>query len=569
MEDKIMKKAKLLAALLCSACLVTGSTVPAMADGMKVVTLGADLTEEQKNTMLRYFQVSADEVEILTITNQDERDHLSAYVPLEQIGTRTVSCAYVKPTTSGGIKVRTANLNWVTCNMIASTLSTSGVKNCEVVAACPFEVSGTGALTGIQMAYETATGETLDETKKEIATEEMVVTGNLAEQIGQTDATTIINQAKIQVIQDNLQNEGDIYNVVVNIINQNNAELSADEIDKIVSLLTQIAEQDYDYDDMKDTLERVDENLTGSGSSDDTNADTDADTDADDEDSIIDGLDESILGDDVIAGSTEDPTLSSDSEVYEDDSEFEIYDDTDDDTIDISYEENYSETDLDDVDSENNYDETYDENYDETYDENYDDENYDEVYDETTENNDADSDIQVIDEEITEEDLDAMAAALSEQSASMYKKAKLFCSGEYEGNVADLEEVMGEEAYVSVYLEDETAKKLTKEVEMIYLTILSEGTGSYVPTEEDIYLTPELNVLETKLKEVFTIDDYSVEGEDILEAISQDEKEMLYNDTMKFFEQLYGESTSYYEEETYNADSYDETQDSYEESYEE
>jgi uncharacterized protein YpuA (DUF1002 family) len=565
MEDKTMKKAKLLAALLCSACLVTGSTVPAMADGMKVVTLGADLTEEQKNTMLRYFQVSADEVEILTITNQDERDHLSAYVPLEQIGTRTVSCAYVKPTTSGGIKVRTANLNWVTCNMIASTLSTSGVKNCEVVAACPFEVSGTGALTGIQMAYETATGETLDETKKEIATEEMVVTGNLAEQIGQTDATTIINQAKIQVIQDNLQNEGDIYNVVVNIINQNNAELSADEIDKIVSLLTQIAEQDYDYDDMKDTLERVDENLTGSGSSDDTNADTDADTDADDEDSIIDGLDESILGDDVIAGSTEDPTLSSDSEISEDDSEFEIYDDTDDDTIDISYEENYSETDLDDVDSENNYDETYDE----TYDENYDDENYDEVYDETTENTDVDSDIQVIDEEITEEDLDAMAAALSEQSASMYKKAKLFCSGEYEGNVADLEEVMGEEAYVSVYLEDETAKKLTKEVEMIYLTILSEGTGSYVPTEEDIYLTPELNVLETKLKEVFTIDDYSVEGEDILEAISQDEKEMLYNDTMKFFEQLYGESTSYYEEETYNADSYDETQDSYEESYEE
>ena len=48
--------------------------------------------------------------------------------------------------------MRTANLNWVTGNMIATTLSTSGVKNCEVVAACPFEVSGTGALTGIQMA---------------------------------------------------------------------------------------------------------------------------------------------------------------------------------------------------------------------------------------------------------------------------------------------------------------------------------------------------------------------------------------------------------------------------------
>lgn len=140
---------------------------------------GADLTDAQKNTMMKYFNVSSDQVQILTITNQDERDHLSAYVPIEQIGTRTVSCAYVKPTTSGGIKVRTANLNWVTCNMIATSLSTSGVKNCEVVAACPFEVSGTGALTGIQMAYETATGRAADSTKNELATEEMVGTGEI------------------------------------------------------------------------------------------------------------------------------------------------------------------------------------------------------------------------------------------------------------------------------------------------------------------------------------------------------------------------------------------------------
>ena len=149
-----MKKGKLLATLLCSASMVMGSlvpTVPAMADAMKVVTLGADLSDEQKNTMLKYFKVDSSQAQIIYVTNQDERDHLSSYVPLEQIGTRTVSCAYVKPTTSGGIKVRTANLNWVTCNMIASSLSTSGVTNCEVVAACPFEVSGTGALTGIQM----------------------------------------------------------------------------------------------------------------------------------------------------------------------------------------------------------------------------------------------------------------------------------------------------------------------------------------------------------------------------------------------------------------------------------
>ena len=261
-----MKKGKLLATLLCSASMVMGSmvpTVPAMADAMKVVTLGADLSDEQKNTMLKYFKVDSSQAQIIYVTNQDERDHLSSYVPLEQIGTRTVSCAYVKPTTSGGIKVRTANLNWVTCNMIASSLSTSGVTNCEVVAACPFEVSGTGALTGIQMAYETASGQKLDETKKELATEEMVVTGNLADSVGQNDATTVINQAKMQVIADNVQNADDIYNIVVNISNNNNVTLTDDEINTIVNLLQQISQQDYDYSEMQETLERVNDNVTG------------------------------------------------------------------------------------------------------------------------------------------------------------------------------------------------------------------------------------------------------------------------------------------------------------------
>ena len=301
-----MKKAKLLAALLCSASMVMGSvipSVPAMADGMKVVTLGADLTQDQKNTMMRYFNVDSSQVQIISVTNQDERDHLSAYVPLEQIGTRTVSCAYVKPTSSGGIKVRTANLNWVTCNMIATSLSTSGVTNCEVVAACPFEVSGTGALTGIQMAYETASGQQLDSTKKELATQEMVVTGKIADSVGQNDATTVINQAKMQVIADNVQNADEIYNIVVNISNTNNINLTDEQISTIVNLLSQISQQDYDYSEMQETLERVNDNVTGQ-------AEEDTSTEEDDPDDIVNNVDQSALGSDVIESSTQDPGLA-------------------------------------------------------------------------------------------------------------------------------------------------------------------------------------------------------------------------------------------------------------------
>ena len=61
-----MKKRSVIAALLCSLCLTAGGAVPAMADSARVVTLGADLTQDQKDTMMRYFKTDASQVQILT-----------------------------------------------------------------------------------------------------------------------------------------------------------------------------------------------------------------------------------------------------------------------------------------------------------------------------------------------------------------------------------------------------------------------------------------------------------------------------------------------------------------------
>ena len=51
-----MKKRSLIVAALCSMCLAVSTPMPVMADASKVVTLGADLTDEQKNTMMKYLQ---------------------------------------------------------------------------------------------------------------------------------------------------------------------------------------------------------------------------------------------------------------------------------------------------------------------------------------------------------------------------------------------------------------------------------------------------------------------------------------------------------------------------------
>lgn len=508
-----MKKGKLLATLLCSASMVMGSmvpTVPAMADAMKVVTLGADLSDEQKNTMLKYFKVDSSQVQIIYVTNQDERDHLSSYVPLEQIGTRTVSCAYVKPTTSGGIKVRTANLNWVTCNMIASSLSTSGVTNCEVVAACPFEVSGTGALTGIQMAYETASGQKLDETKKELATEEMVVTGNLADSVGQNDATTVINQAKMQVIADNVQNADDIYNIVVNISNNNNVTLTDDEINTIVNLLQQISQQDYDYSEMQETLERVNDNVTGK-------AEESSDS-SDDEDSIVDNVDQSALGDNVIESSTEDPGLAEETGAADESGE-------------ESGEESWEEFPASDDSSENT---------DGSTDESADGDISEVGGTDTGDGSDSSEEITDISQLNTD--------FLGDDAKAKFEKAKTFCQGEYSGDEDALYEVMGDDAAVTVTLDSDTANKLSIKVLQKYLGILGNGAVSYQEDGTEKYITPELNMLDKEMKKLFGIDviddGESSEDIDVLgDAVSSDDKDTLYKDTMKFFEKLYGESS--------------------------
>ena len=257
-----MKK-RILSSIALGLALTIGCAVPAMADSRRVVTLGADLTQDQQNTMMKYFGVSADTVDIIYINNNDEREHLGSYVPLEQIGTKTFSCALVAPTTKGGIQVKTANLSWVTCNMIASTLSTSGVTNCQVVAASPFEVSGTGALTGVIMAYETASDVTLDEEKKDLANEELVTTGNLADAVGQSKATAVINETKMQVIENNVTDIGEINNIVNNVSNNYDVTMSQDQSDEIAALMQKIAQQDYDITQLKATLERVQANVAG------------------------------------------------------------------------------------------------------------------------------------------------------------------------------------------------------------------------------------------------------------------------------------------------------------------
>ena len=366
---KIMKNKNRFLAVLCSALMATASLPavalqPVMADASKVVSIGNNLTDAQKKTMMKYFGISGDKsVQQITVTNKDEVSHLSGYIPLEQIGTRTVSCAYIKPTESGGIKVRTANLQYVTANMIASTLADLGIKNCEVVSACPFQVSGTGALTGVMMAYEKVTGTVINKDKKDIATQEVVITKDIAKDIGTAQAENIVNQAKTEVVQNNVTNKTDIQNTVTNIINNNNVNITEQQIDNIVDLVEDVANQDYDDSYVKN-LEEIGDNIKQEleAIKNDKKEDTDKSDkqeekkETKDSDSITDQVDDSVLGDNVISSSTDDPEMivnTTEDDMSDIDNAAVIEDDMDEDssgtgTDDSSSDDSLSSTDVSD-----------------------------------------------------------------------------------------------------------------------------------------------------------------------------------------------------------------------------
>ena len=520
-----MKKRNIMVALLCSMCLAVSSPIPAMADGTKVVTLGADLTQDQKNTMMKYFKADSSQVQVITVTNQDEHDLLGNYVPSEQIGTRTLSCAYVKPTQSGGIKVRTANLNYVTCNMIATALSTAGVNNCEVVAACPYEVSGTGALTGVMKAYESASGQALDSTKKDLAAKEVVVTGDVGQQVGQDNATNIINQAKLQIIGDNIQNADEIYNIVNNIAVQNGITLSQDELDTIVSLLQQIAQQNYDIQEMKKTLEDIQQNLEDSknGTSSDDSSDDDA---VDEGEDITQDVDSGALGDDVKQTSTEDANLAKDTGADTNQTENrDSYDNSGTDNIPDASGDGTTENGT----TENGTtEETPNESTDGTT---------EEIPPATGDGTDAGTDESA---DNTEDTLNT--DDLSEEAKIKFDQAKQFCKGEYEGDLGALQSVVEGVTEPPVTLDQDVAQKLSRKVLETYLKVLKDGGASYVPDGTEAYLSQELNMLNKELKTIFSTETDPAE-DDILYSTDKEVRQKMYDDTLSFFVKLYGEDT--------------------------
>lgn len=257
-----MKKLKLVSAIL-SIVLISNTMLMPLnvhADSTKVVTLGEDLSEEQKETVLNFFNVSESEVVVITVNNQEEREYLEGKVSNDIIGTHTLSCCYINPTNDGGIQVKTANLTWVTENMLANALATAGVENCQVIATAPFQVSGTGALTGILKSYETASEEPLDEDKKNVATEELVISAELTDENQEDDVLQFMNDIKSEVVSENVSEE-EIPTLIEEKSKDYDVTLNDDQLSKISEWLKSLQSLNYNIENFTQAINSLNDTI--------------------------------------------------------------------------------------------------------------------------------------------------------------------------------------------------------------------------------------------------------------------------------------------------------------------
>lgn len=251
------KKIIAIAALAITGTLLCQNVV--LADGVEekpYLSLGADLNKKEKATVLELLGVEEDELDeytVVTVTNKDEHEYLDDYLSASVIGTRALSSVLVEKTDKGdGIDVTTKNITYCTEGMYQNALTTAGIEDADVVVAGPFNITGTAALVGAMNAYEDMTGETISEESKDAATNELVVTSELAEELNDSEkAEQFLALIKEEVLSADIKDQEDINEVIGNCEQKMQIELTEEQRQQIAELMEKINGLDLDLDVLK------------------------------------------------------------------------------------------------------------------------------------------------------------------------------------------------------------------------------------------------------------------------------------------------------------------------------
>lgn len=257
-----MKKRRILTVVLAAGIfLIAGMT--AFADRVDAVldkpfvALGADLKDSERATVLGLLGVTEEELknyDVISVTNADEHQYLDDYLDASIIGSRALSSVKVVGKEAGsGINVSTNNISYCTAGMYRNALITAGVVDADITVAGPFSISGTAALVGAIKAYETMTGEVVPEVNMDAANNELVITGEVAENVGDTEKVEeLIALVKQKVAEGAVSGREDIEALVEQAAEELEIRLSDEDRDKIAGLMDKIDGLNLNVDAIKE-----------------------------------------------------------------------------------------------------------------------------------------------------------------------------------------------------------------------------------------------------------------------------------------------------------------------------
>ncbi len=253
---------KFMSIILAVSFLIPTIAVADMQRGDMVVTLGENLTEEQKKLLLAEMDAPKD-VEIVTVSNAEEHKYLDGKISSRLIGTKALSSSSITiAAKDSGIAVKTKNINWVTEDMYKNALATAGIKDAEIYVTAPFEVSGTAALTGLIKAYEVTTDTKITEEQKQAANEEMVETAKLGDQIGTEEATSLVETIKGEIADNPPKNDEELRTIVVNAAEKLGITLTEQQIQSLIDLFNKLKDLGIDWNKVEEQLNAAKDKVT-------------------------------------------------------------------------------------------------------------------------------------------------------------------------------------------------------------------------------------------------------------------------------------------------------------------
>ena len=266
---KITKKLLALVLVL-TMTLGLGVTANAASDDKPILALGADLSTDQRAAVLGLLGVDESDLanyDVISITNAEEHQYLDAYLSSSVIGTHALSSVLIRPAEEGaGLNVTTYNISYCTIDMYTNALLTAGLQDANVFVAAPSNISGPSALIGAVKGYADMTGTKVDEQALETAVNELVVTGDLGDQLGDSEtASDMVAYIKQQILENNVKDDADIEKIIRDAMDKFNIKLTDDQVQQLIGLMNKISKLDIDVDALSKQATEIYNKLKGMG----------------------------------------------------------------------------------------------------------------------------------------------------------------------------------------------------------------------------------------------------------------------------------------------------------------